>query len=116
MLITNLEPEMLKYFNALKENICCLCVDSDDRGSCTLREDEHCAIQLFLADIVAVAQKSDTNDTEKFKRALNEKICANCKAAENGEFCYLREDANCALDRYFPKIMETIHKVDVGLI
>ena len=116
MLSVNSELKMLKYFNALKENICCLCIDSNDRGICTLRKDEHCAIQLFLADIVTVAQNSDTTDVEKFKSALNEKICSNCKAGEDGEYCYLREDANCALDRYFPKILETIQKVDMGII
>lgn len=107
---------MLKYFNALKENICCLCIDSDELGNCTLTDDENCAIHLFLADIVSVAQESDIDDAENFKRALNEKICISCKAAENENYCYLREDANCALDRYFPTILETIQKVDMGII
>lgn len=74
---------MNKYFKAIKENICAICVDSDDNRI--------------------------------YHQMLRDEICSKCKTSE-GEYCYLREDANCSLDRYFPLIVETIKKVDNGLI
>ena len=46
-------------------------------------------------------------------KELIDTICAHCRNDENGN-CYLREDANCSLDRYFTTIVDIIQKVDAG--
>jgi hypothetical protein len=47
---------------------------------------------------------------------LKEKVCKECRTQDENGNCYLREDANCSLDRYFSVIVETIQKVDAGKI
>ena len=106
---------MDKYLKALKQNVCSICVDSNAKGGCTLNEKENCAVELFLPQIIEVVQSSDPENFQELQSKLRETVCEKCRAQEGGN-CYLREDANCSLDRYFSLIVETIQKVDAGLI
>lgn len=106
---------MDKYLKALKQNVCSICVDSNARGGCTLNEKETCAVELFLPQIIEVVHKADTEDIKVLQNKLRETVCVVCRAQEGGN-CYLREDANCSLDRYFSLIVETIQKVGAGFI
>ncbi len=106
---------MDKYLKALKQNVCSICVDSNEKGGCTLNEKESCAVELFLPQILNVIHNTDSDNMQEIHQQLKDTICIECRAQENGN-CYLREDANCSLDRYFWSIIETIQKVDAGLI
>jgi len=106
---------MDKYLKALKQNVCSICVDSNEKGGCTLNEKESCAVELFLPQILDVIHSSDSDNMQEIYKKLKDTICVECRAQENGN-CYLHEDANCSLDRYFWSIIETIQKVDAGKI
>lgn len=106
---------MDKYLKAIKENVCAICVDSSEKGSCTLSAKEACAVELFFPQIIEVVHSVDSKKMKDYQNRLREMICVQCRTQENGN-CYLREDANCSLDRYFPLIVEIIHKVDLGKI
>jgi len=106
---------MDKYLKAIKQNVCSICVDSNEKGICTLNEKETCAVELFLPQIIEVVHSIESNDKKEYFNKLHEVVCTGCRTQENGN-CYLREDANCSLDRYFPIIVDIIHKVDRGLI
>ncbi|MCX6173317.1 MAG: hypothetical protein NTZ27_00985 [Ignavibacteriales bacterium] len=106
---------MDKYLKALKQNVCSICVDSNEKGGCTLNEKETCAVELYLTKIVEVIHSTDDADIKELHNKLRETVCVECRAQESGN-CYLREDANCSLDRYFSLIVETIQKVDAGFI
>lgn len=107
---------MSKYIEAVRKNICSICVDSSNTGECQLNEKELCAVEQFLPQIVEVIHTTETDEYEKHYQNLKNKVCKDCRAAEEGGNCYLREDANCSLDRYFHLIVDTIQKVDKGLI
>ena len=106
---------MDKYLKALKQNVCSICVDSNELGGCTLNEKESCAVELFLPQIIEVVHSIDSAKMKDYKDELRKTVCVECRAREGGD-CYLREDANCSLDRYFSLIVETIQKVDNGKI
>ena len=106
---------MDKYLKALKQNVCAICVDSNEKGGCTLNERETCAVELFLPQIIHVIHNADSDDLQELHNKLRETVCVECRAQEGGN-CYLREDANCSLDRYFSLIVETIQRVDAGFI
>jgi len=103
---------MDKYKTAIKENICSVCIDSDDDGNCRLTEDETCAVEYFLPQIVDIVTKNKHSSLEELENKLRDEICENCQTSASREYCYLREDANCALDRYFAQIVVVIQKVD----
>jgi len=107
---------MQKYQKAIKENVCAICVDSDENGNCTLTADETCAVIHYLPQIVDIIHNSGTDDIQIYKEKINETICSNCKTQENSGYCHLREDVNCSVERYFRFIVETIQNVDEGII
>jgi hypothetical protein len=106
---------MDKYLKALKQNVCSICVDSSERGDCTLNQKETCAVELFLPQIIDVVHSVKSEKINAYKEKLRETVCVQCRDKEGGN-CYLRDDANCSLDRYFSLIVETIQKVDAGKI
>lgn len=107
---------MEKYLKAIEENVCSICVDSSENGKCTLTDKEVCAVQYFLPEIVSVIHSSNPDDLQECYQRLKEIVCVNCRAQTDSGYCYLREDSNCSLDRYFMLIIETIQKVDAGKI
>ena len=102
---------MDKYLKAIKQNVCSICVDSNEQGGCKLTDKETCAVEYYLPQIVEIISKAETDDTLELHKQLKDTICIDCRNDENGN-CYLRDDANCSLDRYFSLIVETIQKVD----
>ena len=106
---------MNKYIKAIRENICSICVDSNEDGDCTLNQKEICAVEHFLPEIVDVIHSVDSDEIKDYEEKLREKVCNDCRASQDGD-CYLREDSNCSLDRYFALIVETVQKVDAAEI
>jgi hypothetical protein len=72
---------------------------------------------FFFHLILSVSYWRDKN-VDKYLKAIKQKeqICHNCRAHDDEGNCYLHEDANCSLDRYFSLIIDTIKRVDKGLI
>jgi hypothetical protein len=100
---------MDKYLKAVKQNVCSICVDSNELGGCTLTSKETCAVELYLPQIVEIVNNSTHDNLQTIHNRLHDTICGHCRNEENGK-CFLRDDANCSLDRYFNLIIETIQK------
>jgi hypothetical protein len=107
---------MDKYLNAIKENVCSICVDSNDKGNCTLNSKEACAVEIYLPQIVELIHENESEKLSEIHKKLKETICVDCDTQDEFGVCYLREDANCSLDRYFSLVVDTINRVDNGLI
>ena len=107
---------MQRYIDAIRKNVCSICVDSTDEGDCTLTTKELCAVEYYLPKILEVVHNTQSEDINEIHQELRDTVCAECATSEDSEHCYLREDANCSLDRYFSIIVETIQKVDAGVI
>ena len=103
-----------KYYEAIRKNVCEICCDADGKGNCTLSKGEICAIENYLPKIIELVHKLNSDTYEEHFILLREEICSHCKTSDADGKCYLREDVNCSLDRYFPIIIETIRKVDSG--
>jgi hypothetical protein len=104
---------MNKYKTALKKHVCTICCDSDEKGRCTLNENEVCAIDLYSDEIVDIIHQNNEKPFEEIQKVLRNKICSKCKTGSK-DCCNLREDANCSLDRYFYLIVDIVNKVDLG--
>ena len=102
---------MDKYLKAIKQNVCSICADSNELGSCTLTNKESCAVELYLPQIVELINNSGSSDIHLLHKQLKDTVCTSCRNDENGN-CFLRDDANCSLDRYFSLIVETIQKAN----
>ncbi|MBU1100454.1 MAG: hypothetical protein KKA84_08635 [Bacteroidetes bacterium] len=107
---------MEKYYKAVENKICKMCIDADNEGDCVLTEEEHCAVKMYLPQIVEIVHKTNNDNLDEHLKKLRAEVCADCNARDAKGKCHLREDSNCALDRYFTVIVETIKKVDSGKI
>ncbi|MGE5432426.1 MAG: hypothetical protein ACM3QX_15190 [Syntrophomonadaceae bacterium] len=103
---------MEKYLKVIRQNICSICADSNDIGKCSLTKEEICALEAYLPQIVEVVHSVDSPDIQDYIDALRKEICSECHTQKEDGYCYLREDVNCSLDRYFPLIVESIQKAD----
>jgi hypothetical protein len=45
---------MNKYLAAIHENVCTICVDSSEEGNCLLTDNEVCAVEKYLPEIVEI--------------------------------------------------------------
>jgi hypothetical protein len=106
---------MDKYLKAIKQNVCSICVDSNEKGGCTLNEKETCAVELYLPQIIEIVNSLESDDIKEYFNKLHDVVCTKCREKEEGS-CYLREDANCSLDRHFPIIVDVIKKVNKEVI
>ena len=103
---------MDEYLEAIRENVCSICVDSSESGICLLTNKEICAVEKYLPGIVDVVHSLQSDSTGEYVNLLRSKICSYCRLQDKSGNCSLREDANCSLDRYFPYIVETIKGID----
>ena len=104
---------MDKYLKAIKQNVCSICVDSDNIGKCKLTDKESCAVELYLPQIIEVVNAAEADDMHEIHQRIKDTICIDCRNTDKGN-CFLRDDANCSLDRYFSLIVETIQKVNAN--
>jgi hypothetical protein len=102
---------MEEYLKAIKEKVCSICVDSNENGQCKMTDEEFCAVELNINKIVAAVNSVESDRIEDYYEALHDYVCISCKNETDDGYCKLRNDVNCALDRYFPHIVETIRSV-----
>jgi len=97
----------MDYKILIREKICSICVDSDANGKCLLSDDEICAIEAYLPKIVKIVKNLENKTIDECCKVLKDEICSRC--ANNKDFnCKLSNEANCALERYFPYIAEVL--------
>jgi hypothetical protein len=109
---------MQAYLDAIRNNVCPVCLDAVMAGNqfvrCGLPAGRKCPVEVFLPQVVDVVESVDSWLMEDYVKMLREKVCAICKNAE-GEFCALRLQADCVLDRYFMLVADAIKEVDTRL-
>jgi len=103
---------MDQYLKAIKEKVCTVCVDSDDTGKCLMTDDELCAVEMNIDKIVTAINSIQSENYDDYYEALHNYVCISCKNENTDGSCNLRNDANCALDRYFPHIVDVIKSVE----
>ena len=107
--------EYQPYWQAIREKVCLKCVDGDGSGNCRLDPVVECAIQQYLPLIVQAVGRVASEEMEDYVRALRAITCAQCSHQSVNGYCMLRKDVDCALDRYFPLVVEAIEEVNVAV-
>lgn len=106
---------MQAYLDAVRNNVCPVCLDAVMAGNqfvrCGLPAGRKCPVEIYLPQVVEVVESVDSWLMDDYVEALREKVCALCENS-TGEFCALRLQADCALDRYFMLVADAIKEVD----
>ncbi len=95
-------------WQALREEVCVRCVDGDGHGNCRIDPAIECPMQTHLPEIVELVRKTRSDSMIDYIRELRLIACARCQYQAADGSCNMREEVACALDRYFPLIIETI--------
>jgi hypothetical protein len=105
---------MQEYLDAIHDRVCPVCMDAVMRGDrfvrCGLPAGRTCPVELYLPQVLEVIESVESPLVEDYVPALRNKVCAFCDYSE-GEYCELRVQADCALDRYFVLVAEAIDEV-----
>ncbi len=99
------------YWQAVREKVCRVCLDGDGHGNCRLDAEFDCPLQTQLPRIVQIVGNLQADSMERYLRELHMIVCTECTFQSASGHCQLREDEECALERYFPLVVETIEAV-----
>ncbi len=100
------------YWQAIQAKVCMKCIDGDGAGNCRLDPGIECALQQYLPLIVEAVNRVQSDEMSDYVRELRAITCAECSHQSRNGYCLLRKDVDCALDRYFPLVVEAIEEVN----
>ena len=103
-------PKQDEYCQALHSTICVKCLDGDGRGECRIADDRVCALKTFLPQVVETVNAVYSHSIAPYEEQLRKKVCRECRNQSAVGQCILRDEMECALDRYFPLIVEVIEE------
>lgn len=103
--------ELQPYWQAIQERICPRCLDGDGEGTCRLPVGEECALKSFLPQMVETVANARSTSIDTYVAALRKHVCVLCDHQQADMICKKRNDLECALDRYFPLVVEIVETV-----
>ena len=85
--------------------------DGDGEGNCRLPNGADCALKSFLPQIVTTIANVKSDSIETYINVLRRNVCILCDYQRPDLSCGQRIDLECALDRYYPRVVEIIELV-----
>lgn len=100
------------YENAIRARVCAVCIDRSSDGTCAVTNHPEltCVLETMLPRVIEAIRKNPNANAQELDLALREIVCKECREDERG-YCKLREEVQCALDRYFPLVVQTVEGV-----
>ena len=103
--------ELQQYWQVIQAKICPRCLDGDGNGNCRLPIADECALKSFLPQIIMTVANAKSNSMDAYVAALRRHVCILCEHQGADMKCKKRSDLECALDRYYPLVVEIIETV-----
>lgn len=100
------------YHQALKEQVCGICLDRKEDGSCNLPTGRTCAIELHLPLTIQAVQSVHSDRIADYANAIREMVCSQCPNQDETGRCQFRRDMDCALDNFAYLVVDAIDEVD----
>jgi hypothetical protein len=94
----------------LRERICQVCIYQTAGGGCSLTKDLACPILTRVDLIIEVVRQIDDDRIDPYVDKLRDTICVDCRMQDAEGKCLMRDAADCALDDYFPLIVEIVEE------
>jgi len=104
-------PTDQEYWEALQARVCAKCLDGDGKGACFIAQDRECAMKKYFPQILEAVNSMYSPSITPYVEQLRSRICAACAHQTPAGVCTLRNEVECALDRYFPLIVQVIEEV-----
>jgi nucleotide-binding universal stress UspA family protein len=97
-----------KYLQEIRQRVCSKCIDRTASGLCTASTFDACAINRYLPEIIDIVMTGQADDYDATVDRLRSRVCSACEQQSPDGRCDMRDDVECALDRYFPLVIEAI--------
>ena len=104
--------EEQKYLEEILARVCPRCVDGDGKGGCLLPRGIECRVKEFFPTVLDLVSSVRSTSMEPYEAALRGSVCGTCVSQSSDGRCALRDDVDCALDRYFPLIVQAVEELD----
>jgi hypothetical protein len=98
------------YWDLIQQRVCSKCIDGDRRGACRIGPERECSLKKYFPQIPDIVSSVQSQSIEPYETKLRNTICAICVHQSPDGVCSVRNDVECALDRYFPLIVEVIEE------
>jgi hypothetical protein len=102
-----------EYWDALQAKICARCADGNGEGGCLIAPGRTCALKTHLPQILEAVNSVYSSSIAPYEEQLRKKVCGVCTVAAADGSCRLRDDVECALDRYFPLIVQVLEETQL---
>jgi biotin carboxylase len=106
-------PTSEEYWEALQQKICAKCIDGDGTGACLIAPGSDCAMKRHFPQIIETVNAVFSPSIEPYVDQLRKKVCAVCTGQSPEGACHVRDETECALDRYFPLIVQVIEETQL---
>ena len=103
-------PDLEAYWDVLQAAVCRKCIDGNGTGACLVSGGE-CAVKKYLPQILDVVDTTSSTSIDAYEAQLRLKVCGQCRHQSPYGACSLRNHVECALDRYFPLIVQLVEEV-----
>jgi hypothetical protein len=103
-------PTEEEFWQALQSKVCLRCLDGDGNGNCRISRDGFCAVKAYLPQILDAINSVYSHSIVPYEEQLRKKVCDACVNQSKQGHCFLRDEVECALDRYFPLIVEVVEE------
>jgi hypothetical protein len=100
-------PDVLE---AIRKDVCMHCVEYGEDGKCHHESDTECSVFHFLPELVRISNQIHSEKMDDYIAAVRSRVCALCSHAE-GEKCSVREQLDCALDRYLSLVIDSLERL-----
>lgn len=94
----------------IEERVCSHCIDAGEHGTCHILNRRECAVQQFTPQIIGAVDSVESPSIEPYEQQLRRLVCASCVHQSSNGRCTVRDELECALERYFPLIVEVIEE------
>ena len=103
-----MEIDLPRIDRKLRETICPTCYRFTSERTCSLPKDRSCSLFGNLEGVVDDVRSTHSPRIDPYVDVLREQVCARCHFEDDHGSCPCREDLDCALNVYFPLIVDTI--------
>lgn len=104
-----------RYWQEIRRRVCEKCIDSDGTGTCRVDPATGCALRSYLPLIIAAVNRVSSDRVADYVSDLRGIVCAQCRHQSADARCAVRDGVECALERYFPLVIEAIESVNQTL-
>jgi hypothetical protein len=98
------------YWEIVQKRICAKCVDGDGAGGCRVASDLDCALGRYFPQVLESIRSASGGSIVPYEEQLRNKVCGICIHQSADNSCSLRKEVDCALDRYFPLLVQVLEE------